>query len=531
MAGYKETPRQKMIGMMYLVLTALLALNVSKEILEAFVVVNESIESTNEKFAQKVDKMYYDFERQFEMNPAKVGPFWEKAKEVREVSNNMAKYIDSLRFEVIVFTQKNISLEEAKLTPMREIKKKDNFDAPTNFFVGTDTRKGIAYDLMDSINVHRTRMLKFVDEGRRESFDNRMGLRTDGKYHDAQGKELDWIRGNFYHTILAASVTILNKIKSEVYNAESDVISYLYSSFTEEDFKFSGLSAKVIPNSNFVFMGDQYRAEILIAAVDETQNPIVYYKEGVDTLRQEDIASATRVDGVRGSAFVSLPAGGEGRRKFAGIIEMIDPTGEKKYYNFKQDYMVARPSASISASKMNVFYRGVDNPVTLAAAGKAASELDVRVSAGRISRTDTGWVVKDIPPESFETTISIYADGKFMGSQAFRIRSLPNPIARVIGADDGKISVRRMMTNPFLLCTLPEWVEFQYDFRVTSFTMAVPRGGGEVLVERSESQMFTERMKNIIQSLRTNDVVLFRDINVRGPEGPRRIEAINITIN
>lgn len=531
MAGYKETPRQKMIGMMYLVLTALLALNVSKEILEAFVVVNESIDMTNEKFAQKIDKMYLDFERQNEMNPAKVGEVWEKAKEVRKLTNRMNNYIDSLKYEVIVHTQRDLSIEDARIIPLRDVKKKDNFDGPTNFFVGSDTKRGAAYDLLDSINIYRSRLLKYVDESRRDVIDSRMGLKTDGDYRNAQGKELDWIKGNFYHTILAASVTILNKIKSEVYNAESDVVSYLYASFTEEDFKFSGLSAKVIPNSNFVFLGDQYKAEILIAAVDETQNPIVYYREGVDTLRQEEIANSTRIDGERGSAFISLPSGGEGKRKFAGIIEMIDPTGEKKYYHFKQDYMVARPSASISASKMNVFYRGVDNPVTLAASGKAASELDVRVSVGKISRTDTGWVVKDIPAEALETTVSIYADGRFMGSQAFRIRGLPNPIARVIGADDGKISVRRMMTNPFLLCTLPEWVEFQYDFRVTSFTMAVPRGGGEVLVERAESQMFTERMKNIIQSLRNNDVVLFRDINVRGPEGPRRIEAINVTIN
>lgn len=535
MAGYKETPRQKMIAMMYLVLTALLAMNVSKEILDAFLVVNDSIEVTNEKFEQKIDKVYSKFEMQYELNPEKVKDEWSQAKKVRNRSKALVNYIDSLKFEVISFTEK-IPFTEAKVIDLVDVKKKDNFDYPTNFFIGSDIKPGVAEAMKDSLNNYRAWLLKFIDEGRRPVFDERIGLKIEegNAYKNATGKPIDWETYNFFHTILAADVTIMNKVKAEIFNAESDVVNYLYSSITEADFKFSGLSAKVIAKSNYVFQGGDYEAEVLVAAIDETQNPVVYYIEGADTMTKTQIPQATRIEGDKGSVQLTLPASREGSHKYAGIIEMKDPNGDNVYYGFKQDYIVAKPSATVSPTKMNVFYRGVDNPVSITASGKADSQLEPNIEHGSLLRTDTGWIVKDLPPEAYETTIRVYADdnggSKFMGEQLFRIKSLPDPIARIIGASDEKISVRKMLANPFLYCTMPDYVDFEYNFKVTSFTMYIPQGGGYFVTEKSESQMFTDKMKSQIQALKKNDIVVFRDIKVRGPEGPRKIESINITI-
>ena len=537
MAGYKETPRQKMIAMMYLVLTALLALNVSKEILDAFLVVNESIDVTNEKFARKIDETYIKFEKQFMLNQEKVRDEWEDAQQVRYHTNNMINYIDSLKAEVISFTE-GITFEEAKVIELIDVKKKDNYDYPTNFFIGNDTKKGVAEALVDSMGDYRERMLRFVDEEIRETYDARLGLKTDGEYRNASGKIQDWAQHNFYHTILAADVTILNKIKAEIYNAESDIITYLYSSITEEDFKFSGLSAKVVPNSNYVFRNSQYEAEISVAAVDETQNPVVYILQNADTMTQDQISMAERFEGEKGAVNLSLPASSTGTKKYAGLIEMTNPMGDKNYYHFKQSFLVAEPSATISPTKMNVFYRGVDNPVSISASGKADSQLEVRMTQGNVFRTDTGWIVNDLPDEAYETTISIFADddeGKKMkmGEQLFRVKRLPDPIARVIGSDeDGKISKKRMLTNPFLLCQMPDYVDFKYDFKVTSFTMIVPTSGGSQFVStaKAESMMFTDQMKSMIEGTGKDGIIIFQDIKVRGPEGPRKIKSINITI-
>ena len=118
---------------------------------------------------------------------------------------------------------------------------------------------------------------------------------------------------------------------------------------------------------------------------------------------------------------------------------------------------------------MNVFYRGVDNPVSIAASGKADSQLHPEITSGKIVRTDTGWVVRDLPGDAFEAIVKINAEDnntkKFMGQQKFRIKRLPDPIAKVIGADDGKVSIKKMLANAFLVCQLPEYVDFQDDFK------------------------------------------------------------------
>jgi hypothetical protein len=119
-----------------------------------------------------------------------------------------------------------------------------------------------------------------------------------------------------------------------------------------------------------------------------------------------------------------------------------------------------------------------------------------------------------------------------MGSQKFRIKPLPDPLARIAGTKDGKISSKVMLRNPFLLCQLPDYVDFKYDFKVMSFTLIVPTGGGGQFVstEKSESMMFTAKMKNLIESLNKDDIIIFQDIKVQGPEGTRKIESINVTI-
>jgi len=537
MAGYKETPRQKMIAMMYLVLTALLALNVSKEILDAFLIVNESIAVTNEKFAAKIDETYVKFEQQLQLNPEKVQDEWDAAQQVKAYTKSIINYVDSLKAEVISFTE-GITFEEAKIIPLVDVKKKDNFDAPTNFLYGNSTKKGAAKSLEDSMGVYRERMLKFIDEEIRPSYDARLGLKTDGEYRNADGQKQNWVEHNFYHTILAADVTILNKIKAEIYNAESDIINYLYSSITEEDYKFSDLSAKVVAKSNYVFQGGEYQAEILVAAVDPTQHPIVYILENADTMKNDQISMAHQtIHGDKGRVMLKLPASSEGTKKYAGIVEMTDPMGNAKYYPFSQEYVVAKPSATISPTKMNVFYKGVDNPVSVSASGKADYQLDVNITAGKIFKTDTGWIVKDLPGEAFETTISIYADDetgkKFMGEQYFRVKDLPNPSALVMGADeDGKISKKRLLTNPFLLCMLPDYVDFKFDFKVLSFQMIIPTGGGSqyVTTEKADGMMLTERMKSAIETTGKDDIIIFQNIRAKGPIRTRKIKPLTITI-
>ena len=247
MAGYKETPRQKMIGMMYLVLTALLALNVSKQILDAFVVVNESMETTNENFSKKLENTYAKFQVQYLLKPNKVGPYWEKAQLAKKYADEMATYIDSIKYVVIQKTDRLPSFNDAKKLALRDVKRKDSYDMPTTYFIGSshDGSAGESRKLKEKIEQFKKKMLDLVDPKYRNTI--KIGLDTEGPYYDADGNKQNWEMHNFYRTILAATVTILNKIKAEVYNAEFDVTNNLFSSISEMDFKYDKIDARVIP--------------------------------------------------------------------------------------------------------------------------------------------------------------------------------------------------------------------------------------------------------------------------------------------
>jgi len=164
-ANCPETPRQKMIGMMYLFLTAMLALNVSKSILDAFVVVNESLQATNETFESKNDIMYTQLEAAVANDPVKANPFYEASVKVKKLAKDMRTFIIQLRGEVINETDGNISVEDGKTFPLHDIEAKDNFDAPTRFFCGLNdvVKNGKARELKEHLNKYRDDLLDILN--------------------------------------------------------------------------------------------------------------------------------------------------------------------------------------------------------------------------------------------------------------------------------------------------------------------------------------------------------------------------------
>ncbi|MFH1159898.1 MAG: gliding motility protein GldM [bacterium] len=532
MAGYKETPRQKLIGMLYLVLTALLALNVSKEILDAFLVVNESMETTNENFSQKLDVTYSKFKVQYQMNPNKVGPFWEKAQKAHELAAGLGNYVDSLKYEVIAVSD-GITFDEAKVLPLRNSKRKDNYDRPTEYFIGQsqDGSTGRAKDLRDKIEQYKVAMLELVDPKYRSII--KIGLNTEGPFYDAGGKPQNWQMHNFYRTILAATVTILNELKAGVMNAEFDVVNNLFASVTAEDWKFDEIKAKVIPKSNYVFLGEEYQAEILVAAYDTKQNPNVRYLFGADTLTPNNYRLATTLEGSQGVVIIKLPATSEGLKRFAGIIKIISPLGDTMAFHFKDEYIVAKPALTISPTKMNVFYIGVENPVSISVPGSPERIL-ASISAGKIKADGDNWMVYDLPKGTKEAVIAVNAifsgKSKNMGSSTFRLKTVPDPIGTIGGKSDGVVSKSILLASPYLVAEMPPWFDFDLKFSVISYTFVTDVSGyiSEINVQGNR---LTPEITKIIQDAKKNKRIWFEDITVRGPDGDRNISSLSLKIN
>ena len=250
MSGKKETPRQKMIGMMYLVLMALLALNVSKDVLDAFVLVDEGLSKTTENFASKNEVYYREFDRAAAENEEKAGPWQAKALEVKRRSDELYHYIQELKLELVTATEGEgtEAIEEEKILG-EEIGGKDNSDKPAEIMIGANN-DGKANDLRQALDEFREYLLSIVGE---ESGDVRHSLEASLDTSDPppkEGETLNWQHQYFEHLPLIAVITLMSKMQSDVRNAESEVLEYLYSQIDAGAFKFNLLESVVISNSN-----------------------------------------------------------------------------------------------------------------------------------------------------------------------------------------------------------------------------------------------------------------------------------------
>lgn len=531
MAGYKETPRQKMIAMMYLVLTALLALNVSKQILDAFIVVNESMEHTNEIFSKKMESTISNFKLQYDLNPNKVGPYWDKAKEAHLLSTNLVNYIDSIKTTLIKITDRIDTYKAAKEINLRDVKKKDDFDRTTNYFIAGshDGSAGEARKLRDKMNEYKRKMLDLVDPKYRSVV--KIGLDTKGPYYDMDGNKQPWEMHNFYHTILAADVTLLNKIKTEVYNAEFDVTNYLLSSVTAKDFKYDKIDAKVIPKSSYVFLGDDYQAEIVVAAYDTKAKPNVRYTLGVDSLTDAGYKNATPLEGANGIVTLKLPGSAEGLKKFAGIIKIVSPLGDTMAFHFHDEFIVAAPGITISPSKMNVFYIGVDNPVDISVPG-GPEKIVPTISVGQIRPDGKQWIVNGFPTSGKENTAVISLSAvysgktKSMGSRTFRLKKIPPFNALIDRNPAGSLISKSDIPVGYVAAEKPVGFDFDVTYKVQEFVFLSDIDGS--LIERHiNGDRLPEDLLAKVKRAKRNNRIWIENIMAIGPGGEQQLSNIS----
>ena len=553
MAGYKETPRQKMIGMLYLVLTALLALNVSKDILDAFLVVNEGMVSTNVRFESKVATVYSRFESQYNLNPGKVGEYWEKAKELRLRSQQLIHYLDSVQLEVVSRSErkshqevKSLYYVKAQLPDFRNqgdlrdrdfldlslVPSRDKYDEATNYMIGQN-KNGEAYTMAKKIEEYRQFILGIVGEENA----NKIGLNTQEKFKDASGATQDWMYYNFYHTILAANVTILNKIVTEVQSAEFDAVNRLFENITEKDYKFDRLSAEVIPNSTYILKGQNYEATVILTAYDSKTQSEVKIVRGASAINDGNIGGAQVFKSENGVVRLSFPGQTEGPQRYAGVIEVRDPlTQELKRHPFDAQYIVAPPSLTVAPLKMNILYSGLKNPISISAPGIPNEQIVPSISKGKIIRNANGnWDV-EVPAGERTTTISAAAnvDGKSLplGSFEFRIKRVPDPIAKIADLTDGTIDKNRLLASRAII---PEMVDFDFEgfhFEIVSYELSTYRGTELQRTGTVRGNVFNDAVSNLIKNAGRGQRLYFERIQAKGPDGTMRtLNPINLEIN
>ncbi len=526
-----ETPRQKMIAMMYLVLTALLALNVSKDILNAFVIVNESMEESNRIVSQKVQSNYAAFDKAMAENPAKTKPQYDKAQQAKKYADEMVAYLEGIKWELLSLAE-GVSIEKAKEMTLRDVGKKDNYDIPTNYFIGNsqDGSAGKARELKNKIIEFKENMLALLSEQDRGLVN--LGLVVEGNFKDLNDKEMNWEMYTFYHTILAANMVILNKLIADVRNAEADVVAQLYTSVDAGDFKFNKIAAKVVPRSRFVISGEEYEADIFVAAFDTIESPEVIIGSGWDSIANKVIGEQQVLEGEGGLVKYKVQAGGTGVQKFAGVIRVKSPSGGIQEFPFEEEYIVAAPTATVSADKMNVFYIGVDNPVSISVPGVANENVRPSISNGSLVSQGGGKYIVRVTGGN-ECTINVGAEmdgtARSMGSFKFRVRRVPDPVPMIAGMREGNVEKSRIIASPVIIPVLENF-EFDLNFTIVSYTFVISMPGGDLIERQGNGNRLTQEMVGYIQNARRGQRCYIENIRANGPSGTRSIGTISIRL-
>ena len=514
MSGQNETPRQKMIGMMYLVYTALLALNVSTDVLKSFLVVNNAMEETIVNIGKKVTSAYDMMQNAYVVNPAKTQDAWDKAQIVKQKCEEMRSYLDEVKTGLIAACE-HVPMEVAATLTAYDIQRQDNFDDPTHYFIGEseDGSAGEAHVLKQKLTAFRNDMHEILGaDSTKVPLD---ALRTDKEY------EVSWEMEHFYHMIVVADLAMLNKFYSEVLNAEFNVVSQLYAGISDNDFKFDQIEARAIAKSNYVMVGQQFEAEIFVAAYDSKSE-------------LSATIGGTTYKGENGVVKFKRAATTIGEQKVSGMIAVPAAYGIKEY-PFSMSYIVAEPTATVSADAMNVLYVGVDNPISALAAGIGDANTKVTMTNGTLTKEKAGKYIARVTKPGVQAVISVYAveNGKeqLMGSQTYRVKRVPDPVARINGQAEGVKNIdKNTLANAGGLLVSMKDFEFQLSIRIGSFSLQISKGQELTNVMRSNSNRFTDDMVQNIQRCKRGDKIFIQDIVAQMPDGNRSLGDMILTI-
>jgi gliding motility-associated protein GldM len=547
----KETPRQKMIGMMYLVLMALLALNVSKEVLDAFGVLDKGLRSTISTVEAANGKIITDFQSQYELNPTKVGPWQKQAEKVRLMADSIVNFIQNKKLEMVSKSEgKNCEAIEEGQVDVKLIEAKDKTDIPAEIMVGDNNDKA-GKRLHEMIDVYRNFLLNEVvttqdAEANKNSIMNSLSTEVKPPKGHKSTELHNWESEHFEHLPIAGVISIMSGLQIDVRNAESEALRYLYRQIDAGSFKFNRLEATVIPNTNYVIKGNDYNAQVFLAASDTTASPTVWVVESnspYDSTKDENGAIVyMKKTGLKYDSLPIQPGTGKGifkrlgssigPRYWGGIIELTGSDGNKIIRPFKQSYMVAEGSVVVFPTKMNVFYLGVDNPVDVAVPGVQPDKINIDVTNGKYIKQGSSYIIRPSRPGNSFVIVYAQIDNskREMGRREFRVKTVPDPVAKVNGQKGGAIAKNILLAQIGVAAEMENF-DFDLTFTITEFTVSAVVQGF-VKEYKSNSNKFTPEQLSIIKSMNRGQNVYIQDVKAVGPDGSTRpLSTINFKLN
>ncbi len=502
------SPRQKMINLMYVVLMAMLALNVSTEVLNGFSIVEESLSRTTENSAKENQVIYDNFLEQLKSNPAKVQAWFDKAQQVKRMSDSLYNFAGELKTAIV----READGEDGDV---KNIKSKENLEAASQVMLAPGRGKG--KKLFDAINSFRQRILTMISDPTQRSIISSNLSTQLPKDAVAMGK--NWQEYMFENMPVAAAVTLLSKLQSDVRYAEGEVLHTLVANIDMKDIRVNSLNAFVIPNSQTIVRGDKFSARIVMAAVDTTQVPDIYIGNRKVSLN---------------NGLYETVCGHTGDFTLGGYIEMVNGSGERIRRDFSQKYTVVDPSATVSADLMNMLYAGYSNPISVSVPGVPLNKVQATMSGGTLQPVGPGRYVARPTAVGKDVTITVTSTNtgrpQQMGQFTFRVRKLPDPTPYIAMKDEqgnpsrykgGAFAKASLLAANGIGAAIDDGI-LDIGFRVQGFETVFFDNMGNAVPMTSDGDSFSARQKETFRKLSRNKRFYISRITAVGPDGIQR---------
>jgi gliding motility-associated protein GldM len=525
-------PRQAMINMMYLVLTAMLALNISAEVLQAFKKVDESIQKSITAVQFSSDLTMRALQLRADNDP-KAMPFLEKAQQAHALADTLYWEVEALKRELRL--ESGVKTNSKGDTILRNER---DTHTPTYLLIN----EGKGTDLKNKINSSRETFLGFFDAEDRDEMRESVPLAAiDPEPTDEVSKT--WEETQFEEMPIVAALVMLSKIQNDVRTTEAQVVKYMMDKAGMVGYDFDQVVAQAIPQARWVTVGDQMRVDLMVAAYDSKvksevligpldMNQITVTSDGALKVKDEHqehpplLSITDRLEpNDKGIAeWIESPSAA-GQRHLSGVIKVVDQdNGEISWFPFKTEYQVIRPAAVVSPDYMNVLYIGVDNPMSISVPGFTDGKVSATITNGTLTRSGSGYIARVTDPGSIWVNVSARTENgvRPMGRSEFKVKLLPTPAVTMGPYGEGCVPLGAFRGLPGLTAQAP-WFYFPVNYRIESFNVSILKRDRQYVGPIPVTgPLFSQQVKDNFANLKVGEKVWIEEIVVVPPDGRRR---------
>ncbi|MBD1262326.1 gliding motility protein GldM [Maribacter polysiphoniae] len=495
MAGGKQTPRQKMINLMYLIFIAMLALNMSKEVLAAFGIMNEKLEASNAKTTESNEAFLGSLETKASEDAKKYGELYQNAQKIKSMSQEYYDYLEGLKKGMM-----------EKVEDPKDYARMDNSDFLDQKFFQGDNLAADGKEFMKRITDYREQVAAMVPASLKESVMTRFKTgNEEGKVKAKDGMQ-DWINYHYEGYPLVASLAKLTSLQADVKATEEAALKSMLEGELTSQVSLKNFATALDASKSAFYAGEKYDGKIIISKTDKSSTPV----RAELTLDGRKLSEGKDYALEAGGIKMLISAGSAGDHEIKGTMFFMQD-GEEIPVEVKNSFAtISKPNAAlIAADKMNVVYRGVANPMSISIPGIPNNKVNAS-APGLKSVGGSKYVMNP----GTGRTVTITASGKLPDGQTvssrseFRIKDIPRPAGAIRG-ETGSAKMPRKNLEIATVGALLEDFDFDLNLKVSGFKFKVP---GQPTVSVNGNKL-DSRAKSALKRAKRGDAVQIFDVN------------------